>query len=398
MVMLGVIRLPGKLPVRALSGVRYGFRSFISPRTLTPSLFGASKYVLSSTVTLKHSIRLLNTTPSKTDAATGITIPSKTSVSPFTKEELEDARIQRLKGLGILTKFPEKWIPYMELMRIEKPIGTLLLLSPCMWSITMAAYMTSAPILSTLWMLTVFTFGAFVMRGAGCTINDMWDRNLDNQVARTTERPITSGRVSMKQASWFLSAQMLVGLGVLLQLPLDCFLLGASSLALVATYPFFKRVTYYPQVVLSACFNWGALLGFPAMGVWNWPVMIPLYLSGFFWCMHYDTIYAHQDKKFDIKAGIKSTALRWGTNSKTIFNGLSTAQMACYLTSGFLAGMGPFFYLGAAVGGYRLFSMTKKVNLDDPANCWYWFKENINTGHVFWLGILMDYLWKIFIG
>lgn len=326
-----------------------------------------------------------------------ITTPSTADAkSVFSPEELEEARLNRLKGLGILKQFPEKWIPYMELMRIEKPIGTLLLLSPCMWSITMAAYMSAAPILHTMWMLSVFTVGAFVMRGAGCTINDMWDRNLDNKVARTIERPITSGRVSVKQAWIFLSAQMLVGLGVLLQLPLDCFLLGASSLLLVFTYPFFKRVTYYPQVVLSACFNWGALLGFPAMGVWNWPVMVLLYSSGFFWCMHYDTIYAHQDKKFDVKVGIKSTALAWSTKSKRNFNILSTAQMACYLTSGFLAGMGPFFYLGAAIGGYRLFSMTKKVNLDDPANCWYWFRENINTGHVFWLGILFDYLWKMF--
>lgn len=326
-----------------------------------------------------------------------ITKPPLTDArSVFSEKELEEARINRLKGLGILTKFPEKWIPYMELMRIEKPIGTLLLLSPCMWSITMAAYMISAPLLSTLWMLSVFSVGAFVMRGAGCTVNDMWDRNLDNKVARTTERPITSGRVSMPQAWTFLGAQLAVGLVVLLQLPLDCFLLGASSLLLVMTYPFFKRVTYYPQVVLSACFNWGALLGFPAMGVWNWPVMIPLYLSGFFWCMTYDTIYAHQDKKFDVNVGIKSTALAWGNSTKKICYGMSVAQMGCYVTSGFLAGMGPFFYLGALAGGYRLFNMIKKVDLDNPANCWMWFKENINTGHVFWLGILLDYLWKLF--
>ncbi|GMG55819.1 unnamed protein product [Ambrosiozyma monospora] len=229
----------------------------------------------------------------------------------FTPEEVEAARLARLNGLGLVGKFPKWMIPYMELMRIEKPIGTLLLLSPCMWGITMAAYISAAPFLSTLWMASVFAVGAFVMRGAGCTINDLLDRNLDNQVARTCERPITSGRVSVKQAIWFLGAQLAVGCGVLLCLPLDCFLLGASSLILVGTYPLFKRFTYYPQIALSACFNWGALLGFPAMGVWAWPVMIPLYLSGFFWCMHYDTIYAHQDKKFDVKAGIGSTALAW---------------------------------------------------------------------------------------
>ncbi|OBA15543.1 uncharacterized protein OGAPODRAFT_16458 [Ogataea polymorpha] len=259
----------------------------------------------------------------------------------------------------------------------------------------MAAYMSSAPLASTVYMMSVFGVGAFVMRGAGCTINDLLDRNLDNKVARTMERPITSGRVSVKQALVFLAAQMGVGLVVLLQLPMDCFLLGASSLALVGTYPLFKRVTYYPQVVLSLCFNWGALLGFPAMGVWNWPVMIPLYLSGFFWCMHYDTIYAHQDKKFDAQAGIKSTALAWGDKSKTIFHGLTAAQMGCYTLSGYLAGMGPGFYLGAAYGAYRLLRMTQLVDLDDPKSCGFWFRENIKTGHTFWLGILVDYCLRL---
>lgn len=336
----------------------------------------------------------LSTETTKTVATKQLT-PLEEARSRFSAEELEEARVARLNGLGILKKFPESWVPYMELMRIEKPIGTLLLLSPCMWSITMAAYMTTAPLLSTIYMLTVFSVGAFVMRGAGCTINDIWDRDLDNKVARTMERPITSGRVNVKQASIFLGGQLLVGLLVLLQLPLDCFLLGASSLILVGSYPLFKRVTYYPQVVLSACFNWGALLGFPAMGVWDLSVMIPLYLSGFFWCMYYDTIYAHQDKKFDIHAGIKSTALAWGDNSKKVFVGLVSSQMACYTLSGFMAGMGPGFYLGAAYGGYRLFNMLRKVDLDNPDNCWYYFKDNINTGHVFWFGILIDYLLRL---
>lgn len=365
------------------------FRFFLSPitaRVLRRPLASQFRSPLLFSATL-NSVRFQST---KKELS-----PLDEARSRFTKEELDDARVARLNGLGVLKKFPDSWVPYMELMRIEKPIGTYLLLSPCMWSITMAAFMTSAPLVSTAWMLSVFTVGAFVMRGAGCTINDIWDRDLDNKVARTMERPITSGRVSVKQASAFLAGQLFIGLLVLLQLPLDCFLLGASSLILVGTYPLFKRFTYYPQVALSACFNWGALLGFPAMGVWDLTAMIPLYLSGFFWCMHYDTIYAHQDKKFDINAGIKSTALAWGTRSKSIFVGLSTAQMACYTLSGFMAGMGPGFYLGAVFGGYRLFDMIRKVDLDNPSNCWYWFKNNINTGHVFWLGILFDYLLRL---
>ncbi|GMM27866.1 4-hydroxybenzoate octaprenyltransferase [Martiniozyma asiatica (nom. inval.)] len=364
-------------------------RSF---RTSTLFNAGLKKGLKFSQLNSSINVRCISSNNSKQTVSSILNPPA---APVFSKEELEEARIARLKGLGILKKFPENWIPYMELMRIEKPIGTYLLLSPCTWSITMAAFMTSAPLLSTLWMLGVFSVGAFVMRGAGCTINDIWDRGLDNQVARTMERPITSGRVSVKQATVFLGAQLVVGLGVLLQLPLDCFLLGASSLLLVGTYPLFKRFTYYPQVALSACFNWGALLGFPAMGVWDWNVMIPLYLSGFFWCMHYDTIYAHQDKKFDIKAGIKSTALAWGDKSKKIFTGLSVAQMACYTTSGVLAGMGPGFMIGALVGGWRLFDMTRRVDLNNPADCWFWFKNNIHTGNVFFLGILFDYLLRL---
>lgn len=374
-----------------LSGLNLKLRVSSSVASTSVRRFANVPKITNTSALIKftHSIRRLSTEEKRVD-------PVAEAKSLFTAEELEASRVARLEGLGFLKQFPEKWIPYMELMRMEKPIGTLLLLSPCTWSITMAAYMTSAPLLSTLWMLSVFTVGAFVMRGAGCTVNDMWDRNLDNKVARTIERPITSGRVSMPQAWTFLGAQLAVGLGILLQLPLDCFLLGASSLVLVGTYPFFKRVTYYPQVVLSACFTWGALLGFPAMGVWNWPVMVPLYLSGFLWCMTYDTVYAHQDKSFDIKAGIKSTALAWGDNTKKICYAMSAAQMGCFVTSGFLAGMGPFFYLGAAAGGFRLFNMIRKVNLDNPTDCWNFFKSNINTGHIFWLGILLDYLFKIF--
>ncbi|AOA64108.1 4-hydroxybenzoate polyprenyltransferase, mitochondrial (4-HB polyprenyltransferase) [Komagataella phaffii CBS 7435] len=313
----------------------------------------------------------------------------------FDADKLAAARQARLDGLGVIGKLPEKWIPYAELMRLEKPIGSWLLYSPCTWSITMAAYSTTAPLSSTLWMLGVFGVGALIMRGAGCTINDLLDRDLDNKVERTIERPLASRRVTPKQAITFLGAQLAVGLGVLLQLPADCFLLGAVSLVPVAVYPLFKRITYYPQVVLSSCFTWGALLGFPAMGVWNWSSMIPLYLSSFAWCMTYDTIYAHQDKKFDVKAGIKSTALAWGDKSKPIMYGLTTIQMATFALSGYMNSMGPGFALGAIIGGYRVFQMVRKVDLDNPKDCWYHFRNNINNGHIFFAGIFLDYILRL---
>ncbi|ODQ77461.1 hypothetical protein BABINDRAFT_23602, partial [Babjeviella inositovora NRRL Y-12698] len=314
----------------------------------------------------------------------------------FSPEQLEAARLARLASLEpFVAKLPAKWIPYAELMRLEKPVGTWLLYSPCTWGITMAAFQLSAPLASTLWMLAVFGVGAVVMRGAGCTINDILDRDLDNKVERTVERPIASGRVSVPQAVAFLGAQLAVGLLVLLQLPLDCFFLGAASLVLVGTYPLFKRFTYYPQAALSACFNWGSLLGFPAMGLWDWSVMIPLYISSYAWCMTYDTIYAHQDKAFDVKAGIKSTALAWGDSSKKIFTGLTVIQMSSFAVAGAMNGMGPGFLVGGLIGGYRVFNMIRRVDLDNVADCGRWFRSNINTGHVFFAGMFVDYILRL---
>lgn len=316
----------------------------------------------------------------------------------FTPEQLEQARKNRLAGLGtFVSKLPNKLIPYAELMRLEKPVGTWLLYLPCTWGITMAAMESMAPVSSTLWMLSLFGVGALVMRGAGCTINDLLDRNLDDKVIRSVERPIASGRVSPARAVAFLGAQTAVGVSILTQLPAQCWWLGLASLPLVFTYPLFKRFTYYPQVVLSACFNWGALLGFPAMGVMDWSTMLPLYTSSFLWCMTYDTIYAHQDKKFDIKAGIKSTALAWGANTRKICTGLSVVQMGTLALAGVNSGLllGPGFLAGMGIFGYRLFNMVRKVDLDDPENCWRYFKSNIQTGLYFSGALFFDYLLRV---
>lgn len=313
--------------------------------------------------------------------------------SRFTPEELEASRLARLAGLGWVANLPEKWIPYAELMRIEKPVGALLLLLPSFWGITMAAYSVTAPLTTTLSAIALFTIGAFIMRGAGCTINDIWDRNLDNQVARTIERPIASRRVSVPQAVGWLAVQCFAGLAVLLSLPFECFYLGAFSLPFVAAYPLFKRFTYYPQAMLSICYSWGCLLGFPAVQApLLLSVAVPLFLSNFIWCMTYDTIYAHQDKTFDIHAGIKSTALAWGSKTKPILNSLSTLQAGLFTTAGIMNGMGPGFYLFGAWAFSRLFREIKNVNLDDPSSCWKAFTSNINTGYVFWFGMVIDYI------
>lgn len=317
----------------------------------------------------------------------------------FTAEQLKEARESRLNGLGpLVSKLPAKWIPYAELMRLEKPVGTWLLFLPSSFAIIIAAMETSASIGHTAWMLGLFGLGSLVMRGAGCTINDIFDRKLDGSVIRSVERPIASGRISVKQASVFLAGQTAVGLAILKQLPPDCWWLGLASLPLVFTYPLFKRFTYYPQAALSGCFKWGALLGFPAMGIMDWSTMIPLYVGNFLWCMIYDTIYAHQDKKFDVKAGIKSTALAWNVKTKPICNVLATSQIALFALAGINSGLilGPGFIGGLSLFAYRLFTMIRKVDLDNPKECWKAFSSNIKTGLYFSYALLFDLLLRSF--
>lgn len=310
----------------------------------------------------------------------------------FSAAEAEAARLARLAGLGWLRHLPERWIPYAELLRVEKPVGLLLLLIPLFWGITMASYAIAAPLTTMLSALALFAVGALVMRGAGCTINDILDRNLDNKVARTVERPVASGRVSVPQAVGWLAAQCLLGLAVLLALPFECFYLGAMALPFVAAYPLFKRFTYYPQAFFALTFSWGCLLGFPAVGApLDLSVAAPLFASNWLWGITYDTVYAHQDKKFDVKAGIKLTALAWGDRTKPILNALLVGQAGLFAVAGVMNGMGPGFYLGAAWGFWRLFNMIKTVNLDDPKACWAAFTDNIRTGGILWLGMLVDY-------
>lgn len=311
----------------------------------------------------------------------------------FTQKDINAARAARLAGLGWLTHLPAPCIPYAELMRLEKPVGTLLLLAPSYWGITMAAYGIAAPVITTAKAICLFSVGALIMRGAGCTINDILDRNLDSKVARTCERPVASGRVSVPRAVGWLGVQCFTGLGVLVSLPPQCLWIGVLLIPVIFAYPLFKRFTFYPQTWFALAFSWGCVLGYPAViAPINWMVAGPLSLSNWFWGVAYDTIYAHQDKKFDVEAGIKSTALAWGDDSKRNIYGLVSAQLVFYAAAGLMNGMGPGFYTCGAWGFYRLFSHVRGVNLDNPADCMRVFKENTRTGFVLWFGMLVDYI------
>lgn len=274
---------------------------------------------------------------------------------------------------GWIDRFaPPTLRPYLKLARLDRPIGTWLLLFPCWWSLTLAG----GGGLPDLRLFVLFAVGAVVMRGAGCTINDILDRDFDAKVERTRLRPIPSGQVSVRQAFAFLALQMAIGLAVLLQMNGTTVLIGAASLILVFVYPLMKRITWWPQAFLGLTFNWGALVGWTAAtGELALPAPI-LYVAGLFWTLGYDTIYAHQDKEDDVLIGVRSTALRLGAASPRWIAGFYAAAFALYAVAGWAAGMGFGFWLLLPLAGAQLVWQVATWRMDDPRDCLAKFKSN----------------------
>ena len=301
---------------------------------------------------------------------------------------------------GLISALPSSWIPYAELIRLDKPTGTYYLFFPTLFSTLMAASYNGVSMTSTLSTSLLFFTGALIMRGAGCSINDLWDRNLDPHVARTKLRPIARGALSTQNAVVYTCFQLLAGLGVLLQFPTSCLFYGIPSLLLVGVYPLAKRVTYYPQFVLGLTFSWGAFMGFPALGtdlVHDFTAAKSvglLYASCISWTVLYDMIYAHMDIKDDAKVGIKSIALRHEKETKVVLAGLAITQIGFLAASGFILGSGPMFFVGSCgSAAVSLGTMIWRVRLEDVGNCWWWFKNGAwLTGGGISLGLLADYL------
>ena len=272
--------------------------------------------------------------------------------------------------------------PYLQLMRLDRPIGTWLLYWPCVFGLVLGAITQERGFggLRDLYLILLFALGAIVMRGAGCTYNDIVDRDIDARVARTAGRPIPSGAVSVKKAWAFVAAQCLVGFLILLQLNALAIALGALSLLLVAIYPFMKRVTWWPQAWLGITFNWGAVLGFAAQtGTLTLGDGI-LYLALFFWTLGYDTIYAHQDKEDDALIGVKSTARLFGKDSQAWILWFYAAAFTLILTAGFTEHAGwPFGFLMLAAGAHMLWQV-HTLAINDPAHCLKLFRANRDTG------------------
>ncbi len=294
-------------------------------------------------------------------------------------------------GSWVYRNAPKSIRPYLKLARMDRPVGTWLLLWPCWWSLALAGQsLVADDPLYFAYLLVIFGVGALAMRGAGCTYNDIIDRDFDGKVERTKSRPIPAGEVTIKQAWAFLVFQCLVGLTVLLQLGAFAIGVGLASLILVAAYPFMKRITYWPQAWLGLTFNWGALVGWATIeGALSVSPLI-LYFGCLFWTLGYDTIYAHQDKEDDAMVGVKSTALALGVNTKQwlwVFYGIFTISL---FLSGLLANVGVIYYISASIAGLHLGRQIMSVDIDNPDNCLKIFRSNIFFGWIIFTGLIAD--------
>ncbi|XP_050504508.1 4-hydroxybenzoate polyprenyltransferase, mitochondrial [Diabrotica virgifera virgifera] len=312
--------------------------------------------------------------------------------SSFTNPIEDEAPPKPTLVAKLVSNSPKSIQPYLKLVRFDRPIGTFLLFWPCSWSIASAAAPGALP---DPYMLALFATGALVMRGAGCTINDMWDKDIDGKVERTKERPLVNGDISMKQALVFLSGQLSVGLAILLQLNWPSVFLGASSLALVISYPLMKRITYWPQLVLGFTFNWGALLGYSAIhGYVDLPVCLPLYMAGVCWTIIYDTIYAHQDKTDDLRVGIKSTALKFDEDTKLWLSGFASTMIGSLVISGVMNSQTWPYYTAVGLVATHIANQIITLKINDASDCSKKFISNSTVGLILFGGITMGMLFK----
>src|SRR5437879_1693653 len=299
------------------------------------------------------------------------------------------ARVADATGNWVDTRAPSWSRPYLRLARFDRPIGSWLLLMPCWWSAALAAGV-ARDISQLAFVIVLFLIGAFVMRGAGCTWNDITDRDLDAKVERTRSRPIPAGQVSVPQALAFLVAQALIGLAVLLQFNRFAIMTGIASLIIVVVYPFMKRITWWPQAVLGLAFSWGALMGFAViLGRIDLTALV-LYAGSIAWVIGYDTIYAHQDAEDDALIGVKSTARLFGAathRALMVFYGLAGVLIGAALG---LAGARWIAWIGLAAFAAHLVWQIRRLDISDPALCLRIFKSNRDAGLLLFAGLLVD--------
>jgi 4-hydroxybenzoate polyprenyltransferase len=279
--------------------------------------------------------------------------------------------------------------PYARLARLDRPIGWWLLLWPCWWSSALAANWIEVPFPVPVH-LFLFLVGAIVMRGAGCTYNDIVDRRIDAEVARTRSRPIPSGQVGVGGAIVFLFAQALIGFVVLIMFNTFTILLGVASLGTIAIYPFLKRFTNWPQIGLGISFSWGALMGWSALlgDVPSSPIL--LYVGCIFWVIGYDTIYAMQDKEDDALVGVRSTARLFGGRARILIAICYALATMLFAAAFWMAEAELVAYAGLALGALHLGWQVKTLDADSPERCLRLFRSNRDYGWIIFLGIVVD--------
>ncbi|MFT6451390.1 MAG: 4-hydroxybenzoate polyprenyltransferase [Halocynthiibacter sp.] len=303
--------------------------------------------------------------------------------TPQAEGQVADA----VRGNWVDRLAPAATRPYLRLSRADRPIGTWLLLLPCWWGALLAALNSGGFDATVAWVMIGCGVGAWLMRGAGCTWNDITDRNIDGAVERTRSRPIPSGQVTVRQALVWMGAQALIAFGILLTFAPIAIWLGIGSLALVAIYPFAKRFTWWPQVFLGLAFNWGALLAYAAVAGKVDANAMMLYLAGIAWTLFYDTIYAHQDKEDDALIGVKSTARLFGTQTPQWlrrFMVISVVLMAGAII-GVVSEQENLLLLVVAIGapwafGWHLTWQLRTLDTEKPENCLKLFRSNRNAG------------------
>ncbi|KAJ4822819.1 Palmitoyl-protein thioesterase 1 [Turnera subulata] len=368
---------------------------------LTPSVSLSCRNLTLTKLPVPYSIARSLKSPARFLTTTSASNPAK---ELFPLLQAPDGYREKKRENGDLfpsSKSGQSWIdehlprqvqPYARLARLDKPIGTWLLAWPCMWSLSLAALPGNVPDFKMICLLGIW---ALLSRGAGCTVNDILDVDFDRKVKRTKTRPIASGNLTPFQGVCFLAVQLLLGLGILLPLNNYSRILGASYPLLYCTYPLMKRITYWPQAYLGLAFNWGALMGWSAVkGSLDPAIVLPLYASGVFWTLVYDTIYAHQDKEDDLKVGVKSTALRFGDSTKKWISGFGMACIGNLALSGFNANLGWPFYAFLAVASGQLAWQIWTVDLSSSTDCSRKFVSNNWFGAIIFSGILFGRVWS----
>ena len=290
----------------------------------------------------------------------------------------------------LVERLPPAARPYALLMRLDRPIGWWLLLLPGWWAIALASGGLSAMTGWDFYLLLLFFFGAIIMRGAGCVINDIWDRDLDAQVERTRARPLASGQIKIWQAAAFLFILLFFGLLILVQTSALTIWIGFAAMLFVVAYPFMNRITWWPQAFLGVTFNFGVLMGWAAAtgGSIGFAAVL-MYIGAFFWTLGYDTIYAHQDKQDDQMVGIKSTALLFGGRSKKWVGIFYAASWSLLTLSAFIANAGVIALGLLLLPGLHMLLQVLLWNPDDPASSLRWFKSNRDCGLLFFLSFIV---------